>query len=63
MKTRGGVGILGAGSYVPEKVLTNEELKNSFPSPLSRYSTSPASGCAISPRKGRQPPTWRSRRP
>ncbi len=30
MKTRGGVGILGAGSYVPEKVLTNEELEKLF---------------------------------
>jgi 3-oxoacyl-[acyl-carrier-protein] synthase-3 len=30
MKTSGGVGIIGVGSYVPEKVLTNEELEKLF---------------------------------
>lgn len=30
MKTGGGVGIIGVGSYVPEKVLTNEELEKLF---------------------------------
>ena len=59
----GSIGILGVGSYVPDRVLTNEDLSSWWRPPTSGSPSAPGSRSATSRSPGRPRATSRSRLP
>ena len=53
--------VLGCGSYLPARILTNDELARRSTPATSGSCSAPASANAISRRPANSPPTWRCR--